>query len=58
MSESKKKLEVVSGDGKDLDFSSVYDHISAGKPKCTDKDKKNIVIPKVKKNAKKTEKDQ
>lgn len=58
MSENRKNLEVVSGNGADLDFSPVYDHISAGKPKCTDKDKKNIVIPKVKKNAKKSEKNQ
>ena len=44
MSENRKNLEVVSGNGADLDFSPVYDHISAGKPKCTDKDKKNIVF--------------
>ena len=33
MSNDKKELEVVSGDGSDLDFSPVYDHLSAGKPK-------------------------
>ena len=50
MSENRKNLEVVSGNGSDLDFSPVYEHISAAKPKCTDKNKKNIVIPKVKKS--------
>ena len=37
------KIEIVSGDGKDLDISPVYDHIDIEKPK--DKDKKNIIIP-------------
>ena len=43
-----KKIEVVSGDGKDLDISEVSTHISSLKPKIKDK-KQEIVIPKVKK---------
>lgn len=49
MDEDQKELEVVSGDGTDLDISPVYDHLAAGKPKCLDDKPKNIVIPKIKK---------
>lgn len=48
MSDDKKKLEIVPGDGKDLDISPVYEHLNTAKPKCNDKPK-NIVIPEVKK---------
>lgn len=44
--EEKKNLEVVSGDGKTLDISPVYDHINAGKPKSTKEKPTSIVIPK------------
>lgn len=44
--EGKKNLEVVSGDGKDLDISPVYDHLPVGKPKCTKEKPTDIVIPK------------
>lgn len=44
MSEDKKELEVVSGDGSNLDISPVYEHLNAGKPKGNRP--KNIVIPK------------
>ena len=30
--EEKKEIEVVNGDGSDLDISPVYEHIDAGKP--------------------------
>lgn len=39
-----KNIEVISGDGSELNISPVYDHISAEKPSIEDK-KKNIVIP-------------
>lgn len=39
-----KKLEVVSGDGSNLDISPVHEHLTAGKPN-TEKPK-NIVVPK------------
>ena len=48
-----KKINIVSGDGKDLDISPVYEHIEIEKPKK--EDKKDIVIPKVKKDSNKKE---
>lgn len=50
MNEDKKKkgIEVVSGDGKNLDISSVHTHISASKPKIKEKNEKEIIIPGVK----------
>lgn len=46
--EEEKKIEIVSGDGKDLEISPVFEHLSIAKPKIKDdKDKKKgIVIPK------------
>ena len=45
-------LEIVSGDGKDLNISPVENHIKLDRPnKPKDKDKQ-IVIPKVKKDKK------
>ena len=51
MSEEPKKIEVVSGDGKDLDISNVSTHLAIAKPKIKDQDnkKQEIVIPQVKK---------
>lgn len=49
MDEEKKDLEIVSGDGSDLDISPAYDHLNAVKPKAKDKPK-NVVIPKEKKD--------
>lgn len=42
--EDKKDIKIVSGDGKDLDISPVYNHIDIEKPK-DDKEKKKIIIP-------------
>ena len=50
--EDKKEIEVVSGDGSNLDISPVYEHINAAKPKSKDKSPKNIIIPKENKNSK------
>ena len=57
MSEEPKKIEVVSGDGKDLEISDVSTHLSIAKPKIKDEDdkKQEIVIPKVKKKTEKAE---
>ena len=44
--EERKDLEVVSGDGSNLDISPVYDHLEVGKPKSADKKPTNIIIPK------------
>lgn len=51
MSEEPKKIEVVSGDGKDLNISEVSSHLNIAKPKIKkDDDKKQeIVIPEIKK---------
>lgn len=46
MSEERKELEVVSGDGSNLNISPVYDHLNATKPKSKDSKPKNIIIPK------------
>lgn len=51
----KKDIEVVEGSG-NLDISPVYEHLSGSKPKMQDEKPKNIVIPKVKKSAKKEKK--
>lgn len=50
--EEKKPIEVVSGDGTNLDISPVYDHINEVTPKSHDKKPKNIVIPQVNKDKK------
>lgn len=45
-----KKIEIVSGDGKDLKISPVYEHLEIEKPKK--KEKQEVIIPKVKKDKK------
>lgn len=47
MEKDSKKIEIVSGNGKDLNISPVYDHIDIQKPK--EKGKKKIIIPENKK---------
>lgn len=44
-----KEIEVVKGDGSELEFSPVYEHLNVAKPKPKDEKKKNIIIPEVKK---------
>ena len=39
-----KEIEVVKGDGSELEFSPVYEHLNAAKPKPKDEKKKNIII--------------
>ena len=55
--EDKKDIEVVSGDGSNLDISPVYDNINEIKPKSTHDKPSNIVIPKETKKDKKNEKE-
>ena len=43
--QDKREIEIVSGDGSNLDISPVYEHIDAAKPKNKDKKPKDIVIP-------------
>lgn len=45
--EEKKDIEIVSGDGSNLDISPAYDHLNVETPKSTSEKPKNIVIPKV-----------
>ncbi len=49
---NKKDLEVVAGDGNNLDISPVFENSSPTKPKSTKDRPKNIVIPKAKKDNK------
>ena len=55
--DDKKEIEVVSGDGSNLDISPVYEHINAAKPKDRDKKPKNIVVPGQKKENQKDSND-
>ena len=57
--DDKKNIEVVSGDGSNLDISPVYEHLNESTPKSSDEKPKNIVIPqeKPKKEEKKEEKE-
>lgn len=43
------KIKVVTGNGKDLDISPVYDHIKINQPTSREK-KKGVIIPKSKKD--------
>ena len=51
--EEKKNIEVVSGDGSNLDISPVYEHLNASTPKPTEKKPKYVVVPKEKKKKEK-----
>ena len=57
--DEKKNIEVVSGDGSNLDISPVYEHLNESTPKSSDEKPKNIVIPqeKPKKEEKNEEKE-
>lgn len=49
MEEKNNDIEVVLDDkGEDLDISPVYEHLNVAKPKPKE-DKKNIIVPEVKK---------
>lgn len=47
----KKEIEVVAGDGTELELSPVFEHLNAAKPKPKDENdkKKKIIVPEVKK---------
>ena len=48
--DEKKEIEIVTGDGTELEVSPVYEHLNAVKPKTKDENekKKKIIIPEVK----------
>ena len=52
----KKEIEIVNGDGSNLDISDVYNHIDGTKPKSSEKKPKNIIIPQESKNTKENKK--
>ena len=47
----KKEIEVVSGDGTELELSPVFEHLNDAKPKpkTEENKKKKIIIPEIKK---------
>ena len=42
----KREIQVVTGDGTDLNISPVYDHIKSSNTPSNDKNKEEIMIPK------------
>lgn len=46
---NQKEIEVINGDGKNLDISPVYDHVIIDTAPSKEK-KKDVIIPKEKKN--------
>lgn len=50
--EEKKNIEVINGDGTNLNISPVYEYINTVKPKSKDQNPKNIVVPGEKKSKK------
>lgn len=55
MEQEPKKIEIVSGDGTDLQISPVYEHLNLAKPN-TNNQNKEIVIPKTKEEIEKEKK--
>lgn len=45
MDENRKELEIVKGDGSNLDISPVYEHITTSRPKSNEKKPTNIIVP-------------
>lgn len=43
---NKKNIEIINGNGSNLNISPVYEHINVAKPKTKNKKNKNIVVPK------------
>lgn len=41
-----EKIEIIEGNGKNLNISPVYEHIKDAIPKSSDDKPKNIVVPK------------
>lgn len=49
MEKSQKEIEIVTGDGSDLDISQVKKHLPIEKPQSNKKGQKSIIIPAEKK---------
>lgn len=54
--EEPNEIEIVTGDDSELEISTVYDHLNLDRVR-NNPDKKNIVIPEVKKDKKEKESD-
>ena len=54
--EEPNEIKIVTGDDSELDISTVYEHLNLDKVRNTP-DKKNIIIPEVKKEKKEKESD-
>lgn len=54
--EEKKEIEIVTGDDSELDISNVYEHLNLDKVR-DNPEKKNIIIPGVKKEDSNTDND-
>ena len=54
--EEPNEIEIVTGDDSELDISTVYEHLNLDKVR-NNPDKKNIIIPEVKKEKKEKESD-
>ena len=50
MSDKSNKIKIVTGDGKDLDISKVYEHLNVDEPNSEVNDSNKIIIPPSKKN--------
>lgn len=49
MADGNTEIEVVAGDGSELEVSPVYEHLNVARPKTKEEEKKKkIVIPEVK----------
>lgn len=49
MDNEEKDIKIVSGDGKDLNISPVYDNLDIASPDEDTNTKKNVIIPDIKK---------
>ncbi len=49
MSDAIKSIEIVNGNGKEIEVSPIYNHLSIAKPQIKKAVKKDIVIPEEKK---------
>lgn len=46
MDENRKDIEIVDGDGSNLNISDVHSHLNSSKPKPSSEKPKNVIIPK------------
>ncbi len=49
MEETPKKIEIVNGDGKELEISEVYEHLKIARPKTKEEKGRKIIVPEEKK---------